>query len=91
MALGLTFQHLSCPHSEAPALPADTFFSHWNSVVIAQSVCMSQLLFLSTANPQLGASLHLALQGCVVAREVVKRDSLRPCVVVLESQAQLLP
>lgn len=52
---------------------------------------MSQLLFLSTANPQLGASLHLALQGCVVAREVVKRDSLRPCVVVLESQAQLLP
>lgn len=70
MVLGLTFQHLSCLYSEAPALPADTFFSPWNLVVITQSVCPSPLLFLSTANPQLRASLHPALQGCTVAREV---------------------
>lgn len=70
MVLGLTFQHLSCPYSKAPALSADTFFSHWNHVVITQSVCTSQFLFLSTTNPQLRASLHLALQGCVAVREV---------------------
>ena len=76
MVLGLTFQHLSCPYSKAPALPADTFFSHWNHVVITQSVCTSQFLFLSTTNgqPPSGLTRLCCSEGGV-------RNLPRPCAV----------